>query len=330
MNPIQPPEMPIYEWKFEDSNDEAKVTFTIPEGLNVNIQYKTYSDNQSILVEAQFHIPYLCGTLAGKYESVKDEIKDNLYIIHIQKAVKTEWRRLIIHENKFLFVIDPKSALLLYKDYLMNPSSDYKQASQYLETSASVYFLPAVREYALILIKNKPTMNHALQLLQVGAEKYKDPGCNFHLGIILTSVSNMKHKAFEYLTFAAENGIADAMACLGEFYSPVSNIEYDQKDPEKALYWLNKANETEDNWVACHELAKMHLYGVGTEKNVKLAQDFQTKAKLLNKRCPSLIFETENKPSLDGISTSQILFGSAAAAAIAGFGALVYRAFRRK
>lgn len=331
MMQIQPEEEPLYEWKFVDSLDKATVTFTLPNGLEVfDIHFTEYNDKQSILVETQFKIPYLCGMLPSTYSSIDAQMIDNNYIVTINKSEKKEWPRLIIAKNKYIFSIDPKSALLLYKDTLTNKNSNYSAAMEMLEFSAFSFFLPAVRECALVYLKNRETQNSAFQLLQIGTDKYQDPSCAYQLGLILSTVQNMKKKAFGYMKFAAEKGISDAMAALGEFYSSLSNLEYSEKDAQQALIWLNKANETQDNWVACHELAKLYLSGTGIEKDIEKAKNFQLRARVINPKCPELSFDETSEESSDAKPASQILFGSAALAAIAGFGFVVYRSLRRK
>ena len=296
MEPINKNNLILYEWSIKDSEDQIEIRFEIPESLNSNIiEIELYENNEYINVFYSNYPPILCGKLFKKIQSFNKRFENKYLILSLQKEIFEFWPILITTNNKINGLIDPKSAFLIYKLFLNSKEHQEIQTSnKYLEFSASIGFLPAMRQLSSILLQKQETWEIALQILYKCAEEFKDPSSAFHLSLIFSQNPKLIDKSFELMHIAAESEFPDAFIGLGEFYSPHSEILNSNKDPIKALDYLKKGLNKKESWIGYHELAKLYLFGSAVPKDYEKALFYQNKAINLNPETPNLPIIQEN------------------------------------
>lgn len=339
-------QMVMYDYDYEDKNGVVRISIEIPSTFNVDIIKAELNDEKnSIFVHASDDIcPFLCGRLYGTATALTRKFENGKLIIELTKAEDNEpWNILITSNHTENKMIDPKSAFAIYNLYLLTLSqhtdnSNFQIATQYLQFAASAGYIPALREYGQNLLKAKETFVNGVELLKVCCDKYKDPKSAFCIAIVLAQTPQTAEQGFPYMKFAADAGFPDAIVGLGEYYSPLSSITYEHKDPEKAMHCFETAISLDkDNWIAYHELGKLTFHGIGTKQNTTVGIELQRKAKSLNPNVPPIEINDQRvialknpEPKTNDVPFADraIIIGATAAVAL-GFGALIYRAFRR-
>ena len=345
---ISPQYIQTYDWYIEDTKNFSVLYFIIPEILNVDsIKTELTEDGENIYVGIDEMPPFLCGRLFGDATSVSKETKEGHLLVTVHKKMPEFWTFFITSSHKELKLIDPKSAFLIYRLFAISPDkNDETQGKipfRHLQYSAQCGFPPAMSTLAVIYLSNPSTREQGVKLLSIGANVYKDANSMYQLGVLLSLSPDTTEQGFNFMKVAAEK-IPDAMAGMGEYLSPLSDVPYPHKNPEEAVEWLQKALKIQpDNWEALTTLAHLMFFGIGIKQDVNTATDLQRKAMEINPKCPPLAIDNPKalalKQKMENPSLPQeedvtpmkkgIIFG-ATAAVILGFGAIVYKSLSKK
>jgi TPR repeat protein len=165
--------------------------------------------------------------------------------------------------RKHFSPFDPRNFILHIKKKSLEDIVEFCES--YSQQNIVVSYFQTI---ALIELK-KATLDDLQNLLD---SEPKDPFENFIVAKIYEKLLNYQ-KAFEYYTFSATKGNAEAQNNLGYYYQ----FSEDVQDFEKAFYWYNlSANQL--NISAQNNLGYCYKIGAGCQKNIKKAISLFEKA----------------------------------------------------
>lgn len=329
MDRITPSTQDAYNWKFEQKEDEVIVTFPLPKTFNIHsIEAQLIEDNQSIIVKAPNHIPFLAGNLeheASKYSiDYKDE--ENEVVLHIIKAVPELWHIIIKSTTLTTFEIDPKSAyllaVLLQKEEL--PEELRVQLFRFLQMSCNAGYVPALIYFGTILLQNPESESAGLSYLQIAAEGYQSAEAYYFLGVYLLD-HQQKEQGYMLLEESLAKGFKGAAYVIGKILSPLSEIDAGKpKDGKAALEMLQQCENPE----AKLEMARIYFQGCNeVPKDIEKANEIYKEAKELDPSLPPLEEIEVKQPT--STKKSKALVAIVAVSIVSLFGFLVYNQIRR-
>lgn len=331
MNRITPSTQDAYNWKFDQTEEEVVITFPFSKTFNIHsLEAELIEDNNSIIVKAPDHIPFLAGHLAEEASKIQLDYNDNenIAVLHIIKKVPKLWEIVIKSNTLTTYEIDPKSAYLLAVILQQEDLPDDARALlfRFLQMSCNAGFVPALIYFGSILIQAPQTEEVGLSYLQVAAEGYQSPDAYYLLGKYLLE-HDKKEQGVLLLEESLNKGFKDAAVDLGRMLSPYSGVDGGKKkDGKAAIEMLEKC----DNPRAKLEIAKIYFYGCDeVPKDVEKANQIYKDAKELDPSLPSLE-ETEaeagGSPPTKKSKGLVILF---AVSIVSLFGFLVYNQIKR-
>jgi hypothetical protein len=140
--------------------------------------------------------------------------------------------------------------------------------------------------------------------------------------------TNEKARGLAYLQQASHLGYIKADLALGQLFSPLSTFAgFARKNPELAMKHLDIA--TKDPELAArafHEIANLVYNGLGGEKNPRVAETLQRRARDLDPTIPDLVKE----PEMSNDDGNQWMIGGLCIAAVSLFGVAIWRHLRRR
>ena len=241
---INPSEIFLYDYTLLDGEDFIDVRLKVSPFYNCNsIKIEIKEDKKTIRIKSEnSQIPFVCGTMFGEIESYSQSFEEGL-VFHLIKKEKGFWPLFIVTNDTQTLEIDPKSAYILYDQFQKSENKDLQDQGvvmQYLAFSARAGFVPSMRLYGKMLAMKANTLSEGINMLELGYQLYQDAECEFNLALVLTQLPGKKKRALDLMKEAANAGLPDAMVACGEFYSPLSNLIYDNKDVDQAIKWFNK------------------------------------------------------------------------------------------
>ena len=306
---IEPIYRDIYNWKFEDNEEEAYISFTYPVTFNPEcIEIHLSEDKQNILVSPPNKVPILCGKLYKPVIEAKGIYADSKYVVSFTKKERENWPILIGTFHEELGIIDPKSAVFCYETMMVANAGNDPQAStvalSLLQSAANVNYLPALLILGGILLDVKGREQNGFILLKQAADLYNDPQACFQVGLILVIGRVEAENGIGYLKRAASQGYKPANFTLGQIYSPVGPFAYSNKDANKALEYFNQITEEDKIPAVYRELANLYESGNGVPKDTEKAQMYREKAELITKQ----VEEDQKKQQEEAMEKRKQLF----------------------
>lgn len=265
-----------YEWEFE--TDEIEITIKIPYSIDSkDIKTELTETNDAITVSIPNEIPIIHGLLYAKIDSIITSISSNLYSITLSLSDCQKWPILIRDYFPNTNEIDPKSAYDLYVQ---------KKESDYLLKSVKQGFVPALIETFSINYKSGLT-REAKEVISLAADHYHDPIAQFEYGLLLLQEERTLENAYLNFSKAADQGLIPALVYKAVMLSPLSDINYHNKDAKQSVrdfeFIISKSKEP--SALAFYELAKLYLTGTGVAKDTAKAQRLYLEAKKIDPHC---------------------------------------------
>ncbi|EAY08560.1 hypothetical protein TVAG_190830 [Trichomonas vaginalis G3] len=341
---ITPSHQIIYDWEYQDQQEECFVTIHFPPTFNPQVlKYVLSEDKTNLILSMDSPIPIVCGRLWGEVKEIKDVYTSDKYVLSITKQTPEEWPNIIKAVHPEFESLDPKSAYIQFQELVLEAPKDPQfqhYAIERLVASAQTGFLPALRTYGSMMLTVNGQQQNGFTSLKTAADTYGDPASAYQVGLILASTPEGFTNGISYLKFAGSKGFHAAYLTLGQIYSPFTEFEA-QKDPALAAQYLQQAIAAGDEMPqAYNELSKLYAAGVGVEKDLKKAQELLAKGEQLEehqnrRRYSKEHGETAPPPekhedrSYAGIGKI-IAIGGGIAAFVAGFSYAIYKKFSRK
>lgn len=341
---IKPQYHEMYEWNYTDRENDCIIEFHFPGTFNPDcVESKLNNNKTALMVSFAGNPPIVCGALFGTASGIEISLKEQTYSIVITKNQNEKWPILIKMVHPDYQTIDPKSAFICYQELCSLPDDKTSQnlAIQFLEKSANAGYLNALQILGQIYLNTEDHYAEGAVLLKHGADKYKDPICCYHIGLVCVSHIDEIDAGIQYLTRSAEGGYGMANFTLGQIYSPISNIKYEHKDGAKAMQYFKSVPEENITPALLTEMAQFYEQGIGVEKDEKKAEELRGKANemiqkmLETAKANHQILSADDQQDISEqntpkTSTSQTIFMVGAISAfVAGFGYMVYRRFTK-
>lgn len=256
MKRIDPRYQSLYDYDVQQDDDQITAFFKIPKDFDIDIISIncdiTESEKSSLSVTIPNEPPIICGSLFAEVipESVKTLVEsknangkhDTYFNITLQKKSKFIWPALIVGRHPKTNDIDPKSVYLMYIIKAESPKKEDKRLALDEISYAVDLGLPvAIRVYSGILFE-KDEREKGIEMLKFAADEYNDPDAMCQLGrIFFYWKKETKKEGLEYLKKASKLGKSEVNGFIGQILSPFSKFEYDEKDPEEAVHYLQLA-----------------------------------------------------------------------------------------
>lgn len=316
----------IYQWNIvqEDQSDIIKVIIDFPESFKPDsITYELLEQNTIFRAFFNPELPIIEGLLYSPVKSFDTHIEKNQIIITFVKNDDTKWPTLMRDKNPITNKIDPNSAFAIFKDQV-EISEDTEKLESFFSHSMACGYLPALM-YALDMMEDDPTLKDSyLQILDLAAHKYQHPVALFKYATYLVD-NGQKEEGFKYLSLAAQKGVGIAISLMGQMISPLSGIEFSEKDPVSALQLFEKVIGIKDEPIALYEAAKLYKAGVGCEKDIEKANNYYQRAKAVSHDLPDL---PDYKEGVTILGVPVFIAAGVSVAAITA-GTFIYSLFKR-
>ena len=213
---------------------------------------------------------------------------DNKYVISLTKKDREEWPLIISSVHSENGLVDPNSAMVLFYILLQQATATnnieiQRTALSFLQSSANVNFLPALRVLGSRYLEIDGMQQRGFILLKQGADLYNDPECCFQIGLILVAGKKEADNGIGYLKRAATQGFKPAYFTLGQIFSPVGPFDYPNKDTKTALEFFSQITEEDKIPAAFREMANIYESGLGIEKDLEKAKMYREKAEKITK-----------------------------------------------
>jgi len=317
---IEPSFSYLYYYQVTVDEEDIEIKFEFPSLFNPKcFEVELSQDKQSICIYVPDLIPIVCGKLFGAIRSVDKSIEKQTFIVILHKADTSAWPLLISDFHPSRNTIDGKSAF----DLFMYKINQNQPDNRFLEVSINQGYLPAIVAGVNIAAENQ-NVEMMIGLLTLAGQKYKQPDALVQLGTIYMRSPNTFNEALNCFQMASELGSVIGTIIIGQFLSPLSDIQFNQKNPEKALEIFENVLAQNDHPLALFEAAKLYNEGYGCEKNVDKANQYIQRAKALEPSVPDL-----PKPSTDSKSLQKIGIVSGSVVASALFGYFFYRMIKK-
>ena len=330
----------LYDYDVDQPDDRHIIFINLPlpkkpdfDISKINVQLETVeNDEDAINIGIEGEMPFVCGVLYHPVnkEYEKEKVNGKLRIKLTQND-ETEWQVLITKRNPKNNYIDPKSAFYNFLIYEKSENEEEKKIGKdYLMYAVSSGLTQATRIYGDMLLC-EGHREDGLLTLKSAADEYKDPEAQFKIGCIYSRQEKTRKLGYEYLLKAFDQGNSSAAILLGKLLSPLSDMEFEIKDPQKAVYFFEiECAKPEPDGTAIHELAKLEAAGLGITKNVQHALELQALASKLDPNVPNLnqsSYRTKNESFINALKPKVI--GAAVATATFGLGLFFYLKRRR-
>ena len=288
---IVPSHAQMYEWTFQNSEDNSYVDIKIPLPDKIDptkIQAKVYNNNSDIKVWFEEEIPIIWGHLFSTISSLSIDFKEKFSIIHLFKSKSEKWP--IICNDVFggedkanssdILQCDPQTLFILYH-FFSNDKDNKQYAYVLLDTTLSYRFLPAIR-FAGIMFSTIPSQfDLALEIFLIGINTYHDTLCLLNAGAMILSsqkASDLTGSEKEdyikqgeaFLLEAGQQGEYKSYLILGDYFSPFSGDSSWKKliNYKKAVnYYQMVLKNEQNNFRALNALSKLVFYG-SAEDNI--------------------------------------------------------------
>ncbi|EAY10195.1 hypothetical protein TVAG_118470 [Trichomonas vaginalis G3] len=290
---IEPELYDMYEYKVDDREDMLCVEFPIPKSVDPStISAKLNDQKNAIAVEIPGKVPIFKGKLLDTVEQLHTQIIDGHFVIILTKRQKGIWEVYIDDVYPGTEEMDPQSLLILGT----MPSSiqeEVMKSYSYLLKSASHNFVPAMCHLANFIMKiNQGYMAEfeAERLLMTAVHEYKSPMAMVNLADYYLRKKDRPMLALKYLEDAISKDYELAHLVYGLALSPISDYRGVKKNAKMAIEHLEKLKDNAD---ALHHIAMLYFNGRGNKRNLPKANEYQQKARKLNKYvAPLSIVET--------------------------------------
>lgn len=291
---IDPHFQELYKWEMKQENPSTVVVLIdYPTDFNPNsIQYELNEEKTTFTAEFPGNPPFIQGELYEPVDGFTTEIVENQIKLVFTKSTETEWPYLIKGHIPGTQDIDPNSAFDIFihlsRTLVDNDSAEKRDFLEgLLALSMMRGYTPALNYGIEMMESEEDSQERRIALLQLAALKYGDPVAIFKYATFLVSVGESE-KGFKLLSIAAQHGIGMAISLMGQMVSPLSGVEFVEKDPVAAMQLFEKVISVKDEPVALYEAAKLLKAGLGCERDVAKAEDYYRRAKAVEPKLPEL------------------------------------------
>lgn len=150
-----------------------------------------------------------------------------------------------------------------------------------LDQAVSQGYVPAII-YSLNLVREEEQPGMKMNLLTTAAIKYQNPDALFLLAVEFIKVPSNVQNGFSILLQLSTSGHYEATVYVALLLSPLSEYQYQEKNPEASYNILQECLKIKaDDVLVLYELAKLTYDGVGTEQNIEGAQELYERAKAI-------------------------------------------------
>jgi TPR repeat protein len=327
---IDPALHALYDYELDQTSDS--VTIIIKHAPHFNPAQLTVAldpSGESLAIEIGTGPPLVSGKLHQPFQSdyqLRSTPEDSRILF--RKLSPGPWP-LVIENRTADRVLDPKSAYLLYVLYTTESSDpdDQRTGLDLLRYSAEFGFTPGLRAYGHHLLANGDRED-GLNFLKIAAHQYHDAESVFNIGLIFIHSPDKAH-GVAYLQQASHYDFLAADFALGRLFSPLCGFAgFTRKNAATAFVHLEKASRDpgEMGARALYELARLHLEGLGTPKNVRVAVALARRARAV---CPELPEIAVKETEAEGGGGAWWI-GGLCAGAVAVFGFAVVRHLRKR
>jgi hypothetical protein len=320
---IPPPLQAAFHWLCIESEDHVDVTFTFPPNFDLTcVRMRLFQADPHHCISVTIpNTPFLLyGVLAGDASSahlLKDEAAHTV-TARIVKSASQMWQLPVKLPVRGLNGIDAKSAYHLSQLLFRKTETT---AMQLLRHSAKCGFVPALTQLSDLFLNGPETFEEGMSLLTMAADRYGDDHARCKLSMMKILKGDDATHYVQFLRKAADQGVTLAHVYLGRVLSPVSGVEWKEKDGRRALAHLEHAVDTDASEEALVELAKLLHAGCDgvtqdPRRAAKLYQHARELAQADGRNLPPLAAPEQNGE--EG-ATAPLLGFAAAALVVAGF-----------
>ena len=275
----------LYEWKFEDNEEESYVTFNFPVTFNPeSIKIELSENGENVLIGIPNKVPIVCGLLFGAAVSAKGVYTENKYVISITKKERGDWPILIKSEHQKFGAIDPKSATVIFHLIASqsHDKSELNAAIGYLTAAAKVGFLAAMQTLGGMLMEIDGKEQEGFLILKKAADIYNDPVSCYQVGVTLAAAKSYE-EGINYLERSSSSGYQAATLVLGQIYSPEKKFSFPYRDAVKAMKYLESVTEADQLPTAYEEMALLYENGNGVNADVEKAKALRAEAERMKR-----------------------------------------------
>jgi hypothetical protein len=318
----------LYQWQLVPGDNEIKIKLSLPDSFDPNSITAALSDDRTALsITIPGEPPIVKGTLFAAAKSLSTAVSDNSLVYTLVKETPKEWGVLIKEFYPGTHEMDPCSLFMLWYQLQDDPETKGSEASLFfLSESVRYRFIPAMRVLYLLLSQRPETAVQAQALLITASRTYQDAESTMLLAALLSG-QGMAREACQMFAMAADQGAIAGKSYVARYLSPVSGLDYPEKNLELAIRLLNEVRALQpDEPIACHELALLLYNGVGMERNEEQARALQEIALQTEPDTPPLTRGTAE----GSWSIMEIAIGAVAAAVVFGGGVSLFRYLNRR
>ncbi|EAY21727.1 hypothetical protein TVAG_237530 [Trichomonas vaginalis G3] len=322
----------LYRWNFEQPDPHSvQVTIEFPSDFSPNSMTYELNDEKTVF-QAYFDklMPVINGTLFEQVQSYTTQVEKDHILITFQKESETKWDCLIKARNPTTDSVDPHSAFDIFLHLATHLDENSEEAERYLQFSMLSGYTPAML-YGIEILEDDPSKQGFVRdLISVAAIEYGEPAAVFRFALILIQEGKTQN-GVQLLSYAARAGIGIAYSLMGQVLSPLSSIEYSEKNAAEAMKCFELVLAQKDEPIALFEAAKLLNAGLGCQKDTEKANDYSRRAKAIEpEKLPDKLPEYK-PPSKDfKIFGIPVFAAAGAATALIAAGSLLSLYFRNR
>ena len=303
----------LYTWNFIQTNEEIEIKINFPKTFNPK-SLKFSFENNSISLILENEVPIIMGELYSKIENYQIIYgSDNITYSFIKKNSEN-WPIFISNYYPNTKLIDPHSAfdlfLYLTSDQFPEEQINSELAQNVLSLSMQLGYLPALLYGVSQLEEDDSNLPQVITLLSLATFTYQNPIAAYKLGIIYNLNKENRLKALQVFQISLEKGIIHSGYFIGLILSPLSNIEFDNKDPETALRYFEIVLKSIEDPLSYFEAAKLLESNLISNQNIEKSKNYFKKAFELDNSLKPIINNKINLTEIISISALIILFGT--------------------
>ena len=281
----------LYFWNFKKKKNIINIIIPLEdENLNEN-DFEINIDLSDSFIEIIFqdYPSIILGKLFSNIQNYAIKVSNKLLVIALVSESNIKWNSLIISPHKKNQLLDPQSAFMIFsvnyssKDFSLIPGSFI-----FLEMAISYGYPPALLAAYDIYSKIPNNKERAELLLKIASEEYDSIEAHFQLALNIIEKNGDLNESYNLLMKSSLKGHILSKSFLGFMLSPLSDINFNKKDPIKAIQYFEEVLKIKEDPTTLYEYSKLLYNGIGIKKNIEQANLFYLKAKSLSPNIPNI------------------------------------------
>lgn len=333
---IAPELASLYHWALKEEPDEIEIVITLPPAFNIKtLEAQLTDDNQAICISIPGEVPILRGKLMAPVTAMTQTIEQNQVTYALTKETPGTWG-IVIGDVDSEREMDPLSTMILMEVMAKTGQGDNEILAALLLKCAETGFAPALIKLYAALGDDPENLDVKMQCIQTAAIVYGNPIAKMYLATELAKNPETRDQAMELYQSAMIAGIPTGGSMVGQMLSPLSDVEFDMKDAEKAVAVFEAVMSVDPSeTLMLVEYSKLLFNGVGVKKDVERAMKMHGQAKGVIGEIPDLcVMRVVNGKVQTGKDSSFSLFNmfgiAAVGCAVAGGAYTLVRLLRRR